>query len=190
MATILNMSRSANRDNLLGPDRKQDDIMNKANVLDNQGLVSFQRQIIKGMWLLLGYPFTSLIVCLDYGDVLYILLHLKQNKMKALHNWRRRWLVQNTLPWQWMKNLTYTPGFWLVLLIFSFLILHINAHLVFAVEFCKTVHLLILCLCYIQDNLDQHVDVTNSHLQVNIYCSCMLPWLENCELYTPICQQY
>lgn len=50
MAPTLNMSMSADRDNLFGLNRKQDDIMKKANDLDNHGLVSFQRQIMKGMW--------------------------------------------------------------------------------------------------------------------------------------------
>lgn len=48
MATTLNMSGLANRDSLLGPDRKSEEVMNKAAGLDNQGLVAFQRQIIKG----------------------------------------------------------------------------------------------------------------------------------------------
>ncbi|KAJ6426043.1 hypothetical protein OIU84_026593 [Salix udensis] len=47
MASILNMSSAANRENLLGPDKKTDDIMNKATGLNNHGLVGFQRQIMK-----------------------------------------------------------------------------------------------------------------------------------------------
>ncbi|KAF7819179.1 syntaxin-52-like [Senna tora] len=47
MATTLNMSGLANRDSLLGPDKKSEEVMNKAAGLDNQGLVGFQRQIIK-----------------------------------------------------------------------------------------------------------------------------------------------
>ncbi|KAI4300941.1 hypothetical protein L6164_034267 [Bauhinia variegata] len=47
MATSLNMSGFANRDSLLGPDKKSEEVMNKASALDNQGLVGFQRQIIK-----------------------------------------------------------------------------------------------------------------------------------------------
>ncbi|KAK4581211.1 hypothetical protein RGQ29_024762 [Quercus rubra] len=47
MATTLNMSSFNNRDSLLGPNIKQDDIMNRTNGLDNHGLVGFQRQIIK-----------------------------------------------------------------------------------------------------------------------------------------------
>uniref|UniRef100_A0A2P2IZW3 Syntaxin-51-like n=1 Tax=Rhizophora mucronata TaxID=61149 RepID=A0A2P2IZW3_RHIMU len=49
MATTMNMSSAANRDSLLGPDKKSDDIMNKAADLDNHGLVGFQRKIMKGM---------------------------------------------------------------------------------------------------------------------------------------------
>ncbi|KAG6744641.1 hypothetical protein POTOM_051278 [Populus tomentosa] len=49
MASILNMSSSANRENLLGPDKKTDDIMNRATGLNNHGLVGFQRQIMKGI---------------------------------------------------------------------------------------------------------------------------------------------
>jgi SYP5 family syntaxin len=45
MATTLNMSSAANRENLLGPDKKTDD----CSGLDNHGLVGFQRQIMKGM---------------------------------------------------------------------------------------------------------------------------------------------
>ncbi|XP_061954508.1 syntaxin-52-like [Populus nigra] len=47
MASILNMSSAANRENLLGPDKKTDDIMNRATGLNNHGLVGFQRQIMK-----------------------------------------------------------------------------------------------------------------------------------------------
>ncbi|XP_034893966.1 syntaxin-51 [Populus alba] len=46
MAGILNMSSAANRENLLGPDKKTDDIMNRATGLNNHGLVGFQRQIM------------------------------------------------------------------------------------------------------------------------------------------------
>lgn len=49
MAIALNMSSLANRQNLLGPDKKMDDIMSRTADLDNHGLVSFQRQIMKGM---------------------------------------------------------------------------------------------------------------------------------------------
>ena len=49
MAATLNMSGFNNRDSLLGPNIKQDDIMNRTNGLDNHGLVGFQRQIITGM---------------------------------------------------------------------------------------------------------------------------------------------
>jgi SYP5 family syntaxin len=45
------MSSAANRENLLGPDKKTDDIMNRATGLNNHGLVGFQRQIMKGMLL-------------------------------------------------------------------------------------------------------------------------------------------
>lgn len=51
MATTLNMSSLANRNNLLGPDKKADDIMSRTTGLDNHGLVGFQRQIMKGMCL-------------------------------------------------------------------------------------------------------------------------------------------
>ncbi|KAJ8770347.1 hypothetical protein K2173_014958 [Erythroxylum novogranatense] len=46
MATTLNMF-SSNRDDLLGPDKKSEDVMNRGTGLDNQGLVGFQRQIMK-----------------------------------------------------------------------------------------------------------------------------------------------
>ena len=49
MATTLNMSSAANRENLLGPDKKTDDIMSRATGLNNHGLVGFQRQIMKGI---------------------------------------------------------------------------------------------------------------------------------------------
>lgn len=49
MATTLNMSGLANRDSLLGPDKKSEEVMNKAASLDNQGLVGFQRQIMTRM---------------------------------------------------------------------------------------------------------------------------------------------
>lgn len=47
MAATLNMSGFNNRDSLLEPNIKQDDIMNRTKCLDNHGLVGFQRQIIK-----------------------------------------------------------------------------------------------------------------------------------------------
>ncbi|XP_020424308.1 syntaxin-51 isoform X2 [Prunus persica] len=47
MAIALNMSSLANKQNLLGPDKKMDDIMRRTEDLDNHGLVSFQRQIMK-----------------------------------------------------------------------------------------------------------------------------------------------
>ncbi|XP_011041363.1 PREDICTED: syntaxin-52-like [Populus euphratica] len=47
MASILNMSSVANRENLLGPDKKTDDIVDRASGLDNHGLVGFQRQVMK-----------------------------------------------------------------------------------------------------------------------------------------------
>ncbi|XP_022157094.1 syntaxin-51-like [Momordica charantia] len=47
MASILKMSNFANRDSLLGPDMKSGDVMTKTVGLDNQGLVGFQRQIMK-----------------------------------------------------------------------------------------------------------------------------------------------
>nr|ABK92777.1 unknown [Populus trichocarpa] len=50
MATTLNISSAANRENLLGPDKKtDDDVVNRASGLDNHGLVGFQRQIMKGL---------------------------------------------------------------------------------------------------------------------------------------------
>ncbi|XP_054807850.1 syntaxin-52-like [Prosopis cineraria] len=47
MAATLNMSGLANRDSLLGPDKKSEEVMKKAASMNNQGVVGFQRQIIK-----------------------------------------------------------------------------------------------------------------------------------------------
>nr|TKS09799.1 syntaxin-52-like [Populus alba] len=47
MAGALNMFSAANRENLLGPDSKTDDVINRASSFDNQGLVGFQRQIMR-----------------------------------------------------------------------------------------------------------------------------------------------
>uniref|UniRef100_A0A6M2F3I8 t-SNARE coiled-coil homology domain-containing protein n=1 Tax=Populus davidiana TaxID=266767 RepID=A0A6M2F3I8_9ROSI len=47
MASALNMFSAANRENLLGPDSKTDDVINRASSFDNQGLVGFQRQIMR-----------------------------------------------------------------------------------------------------------------------------------------------
>lgn len=47
MASSLNMSNFANRDSLLGPEVKPD-VMNRIVGLDNNGLVGFQRQVMKG----------------------------------------------------------------------------------------------------------------------------------------------
>ncbi|XP_004491441.1 syntaxin-52-like isoform X2 [Cicer arietinum] len=46
MASSLNMSNFANRDSLLGPEVKPD-VMNRIVGLDNNGLVGFQRQVMK-----------------------------------------------------------------------------------------------------------------------------------------------
>lgn len=46
MASTLNMSNFANRDSLLGPEIKPD-AMSRTTGLDNQGLVGFQRQVMK-----------------------------------------------------------------------------------------------------------------------------------------------
>lgn len=48
MASALNMSNFANRDNLLGPEIKPADAMSRASGLDNYGVVGLQRQIMKG----------------------------------------------------------------------------------------------------------------------------------------------
>ncbi|KAM6559746.1 hypothetical protein CsatA_028985 [Cannabis sativa] len=47
MASTLNMSNFANRDSLLGPEIKPADAMGKAAGLDNNGLVGFQRQVMR-----------------------------------------------------------------------------------------------------------------------------------------------
>lgn len=46
MATTVNMSNFG-RDSLLGPDIKPADVISRANGLDNQGLVGFQRQVMR-----------------------------------------------------------------------------------------------------------------------------------------------
>lgn len=51
VASALNMSNFANRDSLLGPDIKPDDAINRVSGMDNQGIVGFQRQIMRGkLW--------------------------------------------------------------------------------------------------------------------------------------------
>lgn len=52
MASTLNMNNLANRDSLLGPETKRPDVISRATGLDNQDLVGFQRQVIKGMSLI------------------------------------------------------------------------------------------------------------------------------------------
>lgn len=47
MASTLNMSNFANKDRLVGPEVKPD-VMSRTVGLDNNGLVGFQRQIMKG----------------------------------------------------------------------------------------------------------------------------------------------
>lgn len=48
VASALNMSNFANRDSLLGPEMKPDDAMNRVSGMDNQGIVGFQRQVMRG----------------------------------------------------------------------------------------------------------------------------------------------
>ncbi|KAF8044972.1 hypothetical protein N665_5908s0001 [Sinapis alba] len=48
VASALNMSNFANRDSLLGTDTKPDDAMNRVSGMDNQGIVLFQRQVMRG----------------------------------------------------------------------------------------------------------------------------------------------
>lgn len=47
MASALNMSNFANRDSLLGPEINSADVMSRTTGLDNHGVVSLQRQVIK-----------------------------------------------------------------------------------------------------------------------------------------------
>ncbi|XP_009765136.1 syntaxin-52 isoform X1 [Nicotiana tabacum] len=47
MASTLNMSNFANRDSLLGPEKKAADAMSRTTGLDNYGVVGLQRQIMK-----------------------------------------------------------------------------------------------------------------------------------------------
>lgn len=47
MASALNMSNFATRDSLLGPETKSADVMSRTSGLDNHGIVSLQRQVIK-----------------------------------------------------------------------------------------------------------------------------------------------
>ncbi|PIA54872.1 hypothetical protein AQUCO_00901046v1 [Aquilegia coerulea] len=47
MASTLNMSNFGNRDSLLGKDIKPAEVLSRASELDNQGLVGFQRQVMK-----------------------------------------------------------------------------------------------------------------------------------------------
>ncbi|XP_018470833.1 syntaxin-52 [Raphanus sativus] len=47
VASALNMSNFANRDSLLGTDTKPDDAMNRVSGMDNQGIVQFQRQVMR-----------------------------------------------------------------------------------------------------------------------------------------------
>ncbi|ESQ35191.1 hypothetical protein EUTSA_v10008662mg [Eutrema salsugineum] len=47
MANALNMSNLANRDSLLGSEIKPDDTMRQVSGMDNQGIVGFQRQVMR-----------------------------------------------------------------------------------------------------------------------------------------------
>ncbi|KMT14886.1 hypothetical protein BVRB_3g064020 [Beta vulgaris subsp. vulgaris] len=47
MANTLNSYSAAYRDRLLGPDLKSDDVIKRASNMDNQGIVGFQRQIMR-----------------------------------------------------------------------------------------------------------------------------------------------
>ncbi|KAG5392371.1 hypothetical protein IGI04_022334 [Brassica rapa subsp. trilocularis] len=47
MASALNMSNFANRDSLLGSEIKADDSMSRVASMDNQGIVGFQRQVMR-----------------------------------------------------------------------------------------------------------------------------------------------
>ncbi|XP_010459159.1 PREDICTED: syntaxin-51-like [Camelina sativa] len=47
MANALNMSNFANRDSLLGPEIKPDDSMSRVTGMDNQGIVGYQRQVMR-----------------------------------------------------------------------------------------------------------------------------------------------
>lgn len=53
MANALNMSNFANRDSLLGPEIKPDDSMSRVTGMDNQGIVGYQRQVMRGN---ISYP--------------------------------------------------------------------------------------------------------------------------------------
>jgi len=47
MAASLNMSNFANRDSLLGSEIKPDDTVNRVSGMDNQGIIGFQRQVMR-----------------------------------------------------------------------------------------------------------------------------------------------
>jgi hypothetical protein len=85
MASALNMFSAANRENLLGPDSKTDDVINRASGFDNQGLVGFQRQIMRGMLSKLVLFFFFCFLCFsNYAMQIHNLFCIKkQNKMKA-----------------------------------------------------------------------------------------------------------
>lgn len=91
MATTLNMNHLANRDSLLGPETKRPDVISRATGLDNQGLVGFQRQVMKGISsytrnqrALFLFLLKNLLTWLSFH------LYVKQSRTRILINWRRQ----------------------------------------------------------------------------------------------------
>jgi len=114
------------------------------------------------------YIFFWLLWFSDYVMLIHNLFCVKkQNKMKALRNWTRQWQVQNTLHWLSTRNLPYTLGFWSVFFIYSPFFLFIISHFHHPITCWSWLQPITqYSLFFIQDDLDEHVDVTNSHMQV------------------------
>lgn len=92
--------------------------------------------------------------------------------MKALRSWKRLSLAQNILHWLSMKNLTFTPDL-LYAYLSSFVDLF-NHKLSLIFYSCNSFLFssgLSFLFSMVQDDLDEHVDVTDSRLRVQISCS-------------------
>ncbi|CAL9024644.1 unnamed protein product [Prunus brigantina] len=149
MAIALNMSSLANRQNLLGPDKKMDDIMSRTADLDNHGLVSFQRQIMKGILRLMVMCFTFLAEQ-DEG-----LEKLEETVISTKHI---ALAVNEELDLHTMllvESFADSPIY--------FIMVSFMSNQSCDEDFCSFFNLSFLN--NMQDNLDQHVDSTNSNLQ-------------------------
>lgn len=157
MASTLNMSNFSNRDSLLGPEGKPD-AMARTVGMDNNGLVGFQRQLMKGHLMRLLENKSVSVCSLDL-----IILCCSSRTRRGPWAIGRDYSKHKTYCFgsEWRAGSTHQTHCTFPLCI--------NFHSCFLWQFCslltsKIESFFLIC----QDGLDQHVDVTDSRLRVTL----------------------